>query len=258
MNTVSVRHLNIGTGIPKICVPLTGRTKEELLIELQTIQTLSIDLVEWRADFFEQISDFSAVFEELKELRRFLQETPLLFTFRTKEEGGQAAFERNDYIALLRFAIQSNYVDLIDIELFLGDTLVTDLTTSAHAHGVKVIVSSHDFEKTPPKEELISRLRKMQELGADLPKLAVMPQNRADVLTLLSATEEMVTHYANRPIITVSMSNLGTLSRLCGEIFGSAVTFASIRTGSAPGQVSVNEVKKFLEQFHSSSFSALQ
>ena len=48
-------------------------------------------------------------------------------------------------------------------------------------------------------------------------KIAVMPQNKRDVLTLLSATEEMVTDYADRPIITMSMAGTGVISRLCGK-----------------------------------------
>ena len=54
-----------------------------------------------------------------------------------------------------------------------------------------------------------------------------MPQNKKDVLTLLSATEEMASEYADRPIITMSMSGTGVISRLCGEVFGSALTFGA-------------------------------
>ena len=61
----------------------------------------------------------------------------------------------------------------------------------------------------------------MQELGADIPKIAVMPTCRRDVLTLLCATEEMYTEHADRPIITMSMAGTGLISRLCGEVFGS-------------------------------------
>ena len=90
-----------------------------------------------------------------------------------------------------------------------------------------MIASNHDFRKTPPKAELISRMRKMQELGADIPKIAVMPQSTEDVLTLLSATEEMRRCYADRPVITMSMAGTGVVSRMCGEVFGSALTFGA-------------------------------
>mgnify|MGYP002231440565 CR=1 FL=1 len=46
-------------------------------------------------------------------------------------------------------------------------------------------------------------------MNADIPKIAVMPQNKKDVLTLLAATEEMATNYADRPIITMSMAGTG-------------------------------------------------
>lgn len=94
-------------------------------------------------------------------------------------------------------------------------------------------MSNHDFHKTPAAEEIVQRLRKMQELGADIPKIALMPQNKADVLTLLSATLEMQERYADRPIITMSMAKTGVISRLSGEVFGSAATFGAVKKASA-------------------------
>ena len=121
---------------------------------------------------------------------------------------------------------------------------------TAHANGVKMIASNHDFHKTPAKEEIVSRLRKMQDLGADIPKIAVMPQNKKDVLTLLAATEEMTTNYADRPIITMSMAGTGVISRLCGEVFGSSMTFGAAKKASAPGQMGVNDLSTVLDLLH--------
>lgn len=95
------------------------------------------------------------------------------------------------------------------------------------APGVRVVLSNHDFEKTPLKDELIRRLCRMQELGADLLKIAVMPRCRSDVLLLLQATEEMLSQHARKPLITMSMGDLGMVTRICGGFFGSAVTFGS-------------------------------
>ena len=121
-----------------------------------------------------------------------------------------------------------------------------------HGYGVKVVGSNHDFYKTPSQEEIVDRLRKMQELGADLPKIAVMPRNKRDVLTLLLATEEMSRKYADRPIITMSMAGTGVISRLCGEVFGSALTFGAAEKASAPGQMGVNELETVLRLLHRS------
>lgn len=83
-------------------------------------------------------------------------------------------------------------------------------------------------------------------------KIAVMPTNAADVLTLLDASNTMKEQYANRPIITMSMSGKGVISRLAGEVFGSALTFGAAKKASAPGQVSVAELRNILSLLHSS------
>ena len=92
----------------------------------------------------------------------------------------------------------------------------------------------------------------MQDFDADLPKIAVMPTCRQDVLTLLSATLEMAETYADRPIITMSMSGTGVISRLTGEFFGSALTFGAATKASAPGQIPVSELETVLSVIHKS------
>lgn len=135
---------------------------------------------------------------------------------------------------------------MIDVQLFMGDSVVENMIQTAHLHGVKVVASNHEFQHTPAEAEIIARMQHMQQLDADLLKIAVMPQNARDVLTLLSATERMYTEYADRPIITMSMAGMGVISRLCGGVFGSAVTFGAVSQASAPGQVQAEELAKIL------------
>ena len=225
MNTVKVRNIEIGAGIPKICVPIVGVTREEILAAAKNIKSTKADVVEWRVDWYEDIFDFAKTEATMQALREVIGEMPILFTFRTSKEGGEKAIETGDYVEL-----------------------------NQNANGVKVIASNHDFHKTPAKEEIVSRLRKMQDLGADIPKIAVMPQNKKDVLTLLAATEEMVSEYADRPIITMSMSGTGVISRLCGEVFGSALTFGAVGKVSAPGQMGIEDLTTVLGLLHKSLF----
>lgn len=250
MNTIKIRNLEIGAGAPKIIVPLVGTGKEEIIAQARDLNPLWTDVAEWRVDWYAEPFDPSKVKDVLKELRSVLGDLPLLITFRTSKEGGEKEIDAKTYLDLNLHAIQSGLIDLIDIELFQGEALVANLITQAHAHGVKVIVSSHDFEKTPDKDELISRMCKMQDMGADIPKIAVMPQNKQDVLTLLTATEEMFRCHAQGPIITMSMSKTGVLSRLCGEVFGSSMTFGSAGCASAPGQPNVEQLHACLLQLH--------
>ena len=251
MTPVKVRNISIGEGIPKICVPVVGITREEIITEAKSFSSIPVDLVEWRVDWFEQVFDLEKVLGLLKELREVLGELPLLMTFRTSKEGGEKSISASDYARLNIEAAKSGYVDLIDVEIFTGDEIVKEIIDAVHNYGVKVIASNHDFDKTPDKDDIVGRLRKMQKLGADIPKIAVMPQSAKDVLTLLSATDEMVTKYADRPIITMSMAGTGLISRLCGEVFGSALTFGAAKKASAPGQMEVNDLSTVLQLLHS-------
>ena len=252
MNTVKVKNIEIGSGVPKICVPIVGVTKDEIIAEAKTFDSIPVDVVEWRVDWFEGVFEFDKVEDVLKDLREALGETPILFTFRTSKEGGEKAIEAEPYKELNIAAAKTGYVDLVDVEAFTGDEVVKTIINAAHEAGVKVIASNHDFFKTPEKEEIIRRLRMMQDFGADIPKMAVMPTCKQDVLTLLSATLEMSEKYADRPIITMSMAGTGVVSRLTGETFGSALTFGAASKASAPGQVGVHELKQVLDIIHSS------
>ena len=216
MNTVKVRNIEIGSGVPKICVPIVGVTKDEIIAEAKTFDSIPVDVVEWRVDWFEGVFEFDKVEDVLKDLREALGETPILFTFRTSKEGGEKAIEAEPYKELNIAAAKTGYVDLVDVEAFTGDEIV------------KAIVAA----------------------GADIPKIAVMPTCRRDVLTLLCATEEMYTEHADRPIITMSMAGTGLISRLCGEVFGSALTFGAAKKASAPGQAAVNDLNNMLQFLH--------
>lgn len=251
MIPVIIKNLEIGTGIPKICIPNIGKTKKEILANAAQYKDLPMDIMEWRADWFDEVQNISEVTDVLKELHNLLPDTPLLYTFRTKKEGGMLELDPEQYTALAIAAADSGYADLIDVELFTGDTLVRSMITSIHNSGAKVIVSSHDFEKTPCAEELLDRLRRMQALDADILKIAVMPHSAKDVLTLLSVTDEMHSHDACRPLITMSMAGTGGISRIAGEIFGSSVTFGAGTEASAPGQLNAATLSEMLKTIHS-------
>ena len=186
---VRIRTLEIGSGMPKICVPVVGMTEKEILEGAERAKAAKPDLVEFRVDWYEEAADSKKVVALLEKLRKCLGELPVLFTFRSSREGGEAALSDGAYQSLNEAAIASGFVDCVDVELFSGDAVVKAVVAAAHSNNVKVIASNHDFEKTPAAEELLARLQKMEALGADIPKIAVMPQSSKDVLTLLMVTE---------------------------------------------------------------------
>jgi 3-dehydroquinate dehydratase-1 len=253
MRTVHVRNLEIGAGIPKIAIPLVGTTPADLKREVSLVRKLPADLVEWRIDFLEKGDDPDVGERAAKKLRTWIPDLPILFTFRTADEGGEKAILPEDYAALNEKMIRSGLIDLVDVELYRGDAVVHRIIEEAHHHGVKVILSNHEFHQTPGEEEIIRRLCLMQTLGADISKMAVMPKSADDVLVLLRATDLMRTTYADRPFITMAMSGQGVISRLTGELFGSALSFGCAEKPSAPGQVRADELADLLHFFHQQS-----
>jgi 3-dehydroquinate dehydratase-1 len=251
ITSVKVRNLVLGQGRPKICVPIVAKKIDEIRQAAEEIRTLPADLAEWRADWFEGLGEPDAVNQGLQVLREALgQELALLFSIRTKKEGGQADISMSDYVGLNQKAIQSGLIDLVDIELSSGKEEAALLVEDAHRFGIKVIMSSHNFYRTPEIEEMLASLKKMQEWNADIPKLAVMPKSRRDVLKLLTATLEMREQYGDRPIITMAMAPEGVITRLAGEAFGSCMTFGSAGQASAPGQMEISELHYILEAIH--------
>lgn len=247
MRPVTVRNIKIGEGRPKICVPIVEKEKEGILAQASAIAGLPLDMAEWRADWYEDVKDSGKVLDTVRELRKVLGEIPLLFTFRTAAEGGAADMAAAAYAELCAAAARSGYADLIDVEVFTAGESAQDIVREVHRAGVNVVASNHDFHKTPPKEELLRRFRHMKALGADIWKIAVMPQSGRDVLTLLDATLTVTEAEDSSPVISMSMTALGAVSRLSGEVFGSSVTFAAAGKASAPGQISVDKMSEMLD-----------
>lgn len=250
IEVVKVKQLVIGEGVPKICVPIVACDQQSILAEAEKAEQSKADMVEWRADFWEFCKDFEKVEQLLEKLQQVLKTKPLLFTIRTKGEGGEFAGTVEEYEELVRIA--SKTADLVDIEVFMKGLSAEKLIKKCQQNSSKVVASNHEFHKTPMQEEIVKRLQQMQEIGADILKIAVMPENKKDVLTLLSATEEMVSEYAKRPVVTMSMAGLGAVSRISGEIFGSAITFGSMERASAPGQLELVDLRNVLEIIHNS------
>ncbi len=248
IKTVTVRNMTLGDGIPKICIPVTAENREMMKKQVKQIQAGPCDMIEWRVDYYQETEEPDWLEGTLAYLRELIGNLPLLFTFRTKEEGGERSISMENYQEWNKRAAASGLADFVDIELNRGEILVQKLCKEIQDCGGKVLVSFHDFGKTPVKLELINIMCKMQELGADISKAAVMPVTDRDVLTLIEATLDMKEKYADRPYITMSMSAKGGISRLCGALTGSALTFATAGRASAPGQMEAELVQEVLRK----------
>jgi 3-dehydroquinate dehydratase-1 len=238
---------------PLICTPLVAPTKDLILTELNNILEKKPDIIEWRADFFDNIHDKDQVIALAKQIADKTGETPVIFTLRSSSEGGnripgfagEAAFE------LIAAVAGNTGVEYVDYELSNPPEQIKKLREITAAHNTKIIASFHDFTLTPDKETLFKKLVEAKQYGADVAKVAVMPNSLADVLSLLEVTLEAKNTLAI-PVITVSMGSCGVASRLLGGVFGSAVTFAVGKESSAPGQIPIDEMKTVLDVIHKS------
>lgn len=251
MPVLEVKGVRIGEGRPKTIVSLMDTDARQLLATYERALHDGADLVEWRADYrWPDVTDPDAFAGTCFALSEEV-EAPLIFTCRTKGQGGQAEMTRDEYLAMLRAVIVRGEPDLVDIELWVGDDAVRELVGLAHEHGIVAIVSHHDFEGMPTVDEMEALLRRMIELGADIPKLAVMAHRSQDAHDLMRATH-LVYERAEVPLLTMAMGTAGQTTRLTGEVFGSALTFCALGRASAPGQVELSEAIATLEGVHRS------
>lgn len=246
-----IKHCIIGLGRPKICVPLVGQTAADIISQANQIKnsqrSSAIDMVELRADYLKFLPDMKQLEQLCTDIEEILPEKVLLFTLRSEAEGGQTlGFSSPTVAEINQSVIERKLADMVDVELFSGADTVERLVGTAKEHGVKIIMSNHDFHTTPDASDIVNRLRLMQDMGADVVKLAAMPENPMHVVNLLAATVMMQENYANVPVVTMSMGKQGALSRISGQVFGSAVTFASLQEASAPGQIPVDALDEAL------------
>lgn len=244
---LQVRALMIGEGRPKICVPITGATAEELLQQAAQVAGSRADMVEWRADWFATGQQTLDVARMLAILRKTVGEMPILFTYRTQNEGGKGTLEGDKYQELLFKAVECGEADLVDVELSSGNLVVSAVASAARRSGVGTVVSRHDFEKTIPKATLVDMMHRMRALGADIPKVAMTPTNDADVLAMLAAAGEYMQTEDSGPVIAISTGRRGVLSRISGNAFGGPITYASMQQQTAEGQTQVEEFASVLD-----------
>lgn len=231
----------------KTIVPITAKTKEQALAQAQVIaNTADADLAEFRIDLLSFASDTKQVIALGHELKKILGNKPMIATIRTKNEGGQLEISDADYGKTYQAYLKNPFMDWLDVEMFRDQKVVSEIVQKAHQKKVLVVMSNHDFQKTPSQDEIEKRLLKQDQMGADVLKIAVMPKSKQDVFTLMNATLK-VSQQTTKPLLTMSMGQLGTISRVATANMGGSYSFGMIGQASAPGQIDVTKLKQILQ-----------
>lgn len=246
MTAVRVKNTVLGDGVTKICVPITGADIDKIADLLQMMKNADFDIIEWRADKFDKLNDVGAVSEAAAMIRETFPDKPLIFTVRTSRDMENFEISDEDYAALYELAAERGLSDIADIEYSRGRELTERLNGILHRKNIVTIVSKHVRDYTPSREIIVDTLIDMQKTGADIVKYAAMPKCSRDVLTLMDATLTMREAHSDTPVISMSMSRLGALSRVSGALTGSAVSFGTVGAASAPGQLECAALREML------------
>ena len=277
-------------GLPAVAVSLTGPSLAQARTQARSAIDAGADVLELRVDLLAEVDALvasaeapgeessattdsmvvaTAAAQVLECLRRMADvvdgadaAAPLLLTCRTAAEGGRAQLDDAAYGALLR-SVLDGFADwaperrpaAIDVEVQRG--CLQRVCEQAHALGVDVVASFHDFEATPPDEVLEGVLARMADEGADLAKIAVWPTRADDVARLLGVCARATMGTGEGagpgvPVTAMSMGALGAVSRVA-PAFGTALTFAVAPDeqgkiqASAPGQMPIQDVRRCLE-----------
>ena len=211
----------------KIAIPIFQEKYEDVIEVANDCIDKGADILEFRIDALKK--------PEIGEIKNTIEEInfPMIATNRINSEGGAFRGSEDERFNILYECC--DLVEYVDIELQSDDEYIHKI----HDSGVKTIVSYHDFKKTPDLNEIMYIVEKEHEMG-DIAKVAFMPQNLEDTLTILA----VLSHCNNT--IAISMGDLGSYTRVMASKFESPITFAAGTDVTAPGQIDIETMKALL------------
>ncbi|MFH5835773.1 type I 3-dehydroquinate dehydratase [Proteiniclasticum sp. C24MP] len=256
MKALKIGEAIFDDGSFNICVTLTPGTVEELRRDLKTLRGKEFSIIEWRADYLLLTARLSEEIETgIRLIKEAVPEKPLIFTYRWKEEGGQTSLDPKELLRIRRVVVKQNLADILDIEMHWFRSAQNEenldayfaLVAQAKELGMSVLLSWHDFQKTPDEESLLRILRTQEKLGADIAKIAVFAVVKNDRERLMTASRNGA-QSLGIPHIALSMGDLGKRSRYDKKSSMTCVTFAPVHNPSAPGQLTLDELKERLNE----------
>jgi 3-dehydroquinate dehydratase-1 len=155
-------------------------------------------------------------------------------------------YSEGERITLLKGCMDLG-ASFVDIEVESSASFVKELTGHAKSCGTELIISYHNFEQTPPRQELTRMLNRCYERGGAIAKIATRVNSLEDTRNLISLYD-----FPGRKVV-IGMGEKGRITRVMAPFLGAEFTFASPESGgeTAPGQLSVsqlNELYKMINQ----------
>ncbi|HEV3867667.1 3-dehydroquinate dehydratase, (3-dehydroquinase) (type I DHQase) [Streptococcus pneumoniae] len=219
----------------KLIVSVMPRSLEEAQA-LDATRYLDADIIEWRADYLPK----EAILQVAPVIFEKFAGRELVFTLRTRSEGGEIDLSPEEYIHLIKEVAQFYQPDYIDFEYYSYKDVFEEMLDFPN-----LVLSYHNFQETP--ENMMEILSELTILNPKLVKVAVMAHTEQDVLDLMNYTRGFKTLNPEQEYVTISMGKVGKVSRITADVTGSSWSFASLDEVSAPGQISLASMKKIRE-----------
>ncbi len=200
------------------------------------------DMIEIRIDLLDYPAD--SLHSLFKELNRSVR-IPIIATNRINVEGGKFDGSEEERIEILLSVLEM--VDAIDIELRTRSEYRDLVVRRAKKAGKRVIISYHDFSKTPDIAVMQNIISDCFDAGADIAKLAATPHSYEDALSLLKLTLDCAHAPTPAQVCIIGMGGYGVHTRVIAPIYGSALAYTSVGAATAPGQIGIRELRGMLE-----------
>lgn len=215
----------------KLVVSVMPKSLEEAQA-IDANRYVDADIIEWRADFLpkdEILQVAPAIFEKFAGRE-------LLFTLRTRAEGGEIDLSAQEYVQVIKDVTQLYQPEYVDFEYFGNKDVFDQMLDFPN-----LVLSYHNFQETP--ENMMEILSELTSLNPKVVKVSVMAHTEQDVLDLMNFTRGFKTLNPEQEYVTISMGKVGKVSRITSDVTGSSWSFASLDVASAPGQISLSNMK---------------
>ena len=219
----------------KLVVSVMPKSLEEAQ-GIDAMRYVDADIIEWRADFLPK----EAILQVAPAIFEKFAGRELLFTLRTRAEGGEIDLDSAEYVQIIKDVAQLYQPEYIDFEYFSHKDVFEEMLDFPN-----LVLSYHNFQETP--ENMMEILSELTSLTPKVVKVSVMAHTEQDVLDLMNFTRGFKTLNPEQEYVTISMGKVGKVSRITSDVTGSSWSFASLDEASAPGQISLSSMKKIRE-----------
>ena len=219
----------------KLVVSVMPKSLEEAQ-GIDAMRYIDADIIEWRADFLSK----EAILQVAPAIFEKFAGRELLFTLRTRAEGGEIDLDSVEYVQIIKDVAQLYQPEYIDFEYFSHKDVFEEMLDFPN-----LVLSYHNFQETP--ENMMEILSELTSLTPKVVKVSVMAHTEQDVLDLMNFTRGFKTLNPEQEYVTISMGKVGKVSRITSDVTGSSWSFASLDEASAPGQISLSSMKKIRE-----------